>query len=186
MTLRRKMMSLLKAAETFDVRVDFPLIAGADEIFDQKAGGEASVNFDALVAAGTGAFDHLRRDVGAEDFEFPAGEKGKILAHHHGEGICLLAAGTGGGPKAERSDVATIFDDGGEELIAEVVEGRGVAKEAGFVDGHCLGDRALEHSAGIGAEGGDKLGEGIEATVAEQALEARFEEVVAGRVDLIA
>jgi hypothetical protein len=94
-------VALLKAAEALDVGVDFPLIAGADEVFDQEAGGQAAVDFDALIAAGAGAFDHFGGDVGAEDIDSPPGEQGKMLAQHDGERVGFLARGTGGGPEAE-------------------------------------------------------------------------------------
>jgi hypothetical protein len=48
-------------------------------------------------------------------------------------------------------------DERGEQLFAKEVEGGGVAKEAGLVDGHGFGDGALESGAGVGAESGDEL-----------------------------
>ena len=179
-------VALLKAAEALDVGVDFPLVVGADEVFDQEAGGQAAVDFDALIAAGAGALDHFGGDVGAEDVDSPAGEQGEMLAQHDGERVGFLAGGTGGGPEAEGAGGLAGGDEGGEQLFAKEVEGGGIAKEAGLIDGHGLGDGALEAGAGIGAKGGDELAEGLEAAVAEQALEARFEEVVAGGIDMIA
>jgi hypothetical protein len=44
----------------------------------------------------------------------------------------------------------------------------------------------LKAGAGFGAEGGDELGERVKAPVAEKTLEAGLEEVIAGRVDVVA
>jgi len=132
MTLRRKMTSkvsprgkgqaevaLLKAAEALDVGVDFPLVAGADEVFDQEAGGQAAVDFDALIAAGAGALNHFGGDVGAEDIDSPPGEQGKMLAEHDGERVGFLARGTGGGPEAEGAGGLASGDERGGAAVRE-------------------------------------------------------------------
>jgi hypothetical protein len=44
----------------------------------------------------------------------------------------------------------------------------------------------LQAGAGFGAQGRDELVEGVETAVAEKALEARLEKVIARRIDVIA
>ncbi len=172
-------VALLKAAQALEVGDHFPFVAGAQEILKEHAGRQTAIDLDALIAAGGGALDHFGREVGAEDLDAPAGEKREMLAEQDGQGIRLLAAGAGGGPETKEAGIAAAFDERGEEMVAEKVERGGVTKKAGLVDGHGLGNGALEGGRRLGAQSGNELIEGLEAASAEESLQAGLEEIVA-------
>ena len=155
-------------------------------MIDEETGGEAAVDLDSLIAACGSALDHFGGEIGAEDVDFPPGQQREVLAEQHGDGIGFLAAGRGGRPEPEGARVAAAGNEGGQELLAKQVKSGKVAKEAGFVDGHGFCDGALQAGSGFGAQGRDELVEGVETAVAEKALEARLEQVIAGRIDVIA
>ena len=71
----------------------------------------------------------------------------------------------------------------GSSSVRSSSKGRRIAKEAGFVDGHGLGDGALEGGIFAGAEVADEFVEMAHALVAQQLGEAGIEEVVARGIE---
>ena len=179
----RAEIGLAEVAHLADFGFDHPVLADMVEITDHEAGGQAAIDLDAVIEAGLGALDDLGADVGALDANVPAGEQGEMLAEEHGQAIGLLAGGAGGAPEAQGAAVAAGFDEFGQQLGAQQLEGAGVAEEAGFVDGHGLGDGALEGRVLAGAQVADEFIQAGHALVAQQLGEAGFEEVVARGIE---
>ena len=67
-----------------------------------------------------------------------------MLEQQHGAGVGFLAGGAGGAPEAQGAGEAARLDEFGKQIGAQQLEGPAIAEEAGFVDGHGLGDGALE------------------------------------------
>ena len=148
----RAEVGLAEVADLAEFGLDDPVFADVVEVADDEAGGKAAIDFDAVIAAGLSALDDFCGEVGALDADVPADEHGEMLLHEHGEAVAFLSGGAGGAPEAEGARVAAGLDQFGQQFGAQELEGTRVAKEAGFVDGHGLGDGALE--GGIGWCGG--------------------------------
>ena len=101
----------------------------------------------------------------------------------HGQAIGLLACGAGRAPEAQPAQRPAGFDQRGQQIFAQQLEGTAVAKETGFVDGHGLGDGAFDAGIFSRLEVFDKLVETAHALVAQQLGQARLEEVIARRIE---
>jgi hypothetical protein len=137
-------VGLAKVAVAAHLGLREPVFADVVEVANDEARGQASVDFDAMVAAGLCAFHDFAVEIGALDRDLPAGEQGKVLEQKHGHAVGFLAGGAGGAPDAQPARVLARLDELGKQLRAQQVEGADVAEEAGFVDGHGLGNLSLE------------------------------------------
>ena len=81
--------------------------------------------------------------------------------------VGLLTGGAGGAPKAEGAVEAARLDDFGKQLLAQQVEGAQIAEEAGLIDGHGLGDFALQRGIFLCAQFAHQFVEARHALVAQ-------------------
>ena len=130
-----------------------------------------------------GTLDHFGADIGALDSNVPGRQLGKMLEDEHGQAISLLAGGAGCAPEAQAACHAALFNQFGQQLGPQQVEGAAIAKEAGFVNRHCLGDGARENGISAGAQVAHQFVQARHSLVAQQLGEAGFKEVIARRVE---
>jgi hypothetical protein len=150
---------------------------------DDVARGQAAVHLNAVIAAGLAAGDDLGGDIGAFDAQRPAGKLGKVLEQEHADRVGLLAGGAGAAPEAQGADAAAVFNERRQELGAQQLKGAAVAKEAGLIDGHRLGDLAFEGVVALEAQQLNELFKVREAAGAQQLGQAGIEKVVAGGIE---
>jgi hypothetical protein len=108
-----------------------------------------------------------------------------VLEQHHGHAVGFLAGGAGGAPQAQRAVKAARLDDFGKQLVAQQIEGAQIAEEAGLIDGHGLGDFALEDGIFLRAQLVHQFVEAGHALVAQNSGKACVEEIVARGVEHI-
>jgi hypothetical protein len=101
------------------------------------------------------------------------------------QAVRLLTGGAGGAPEAQAAGRPAGFDQLGQQFGAQQFEGVPIAKEAGFVDRHGLGDGALEGQVSALFEALHQFIHAVHAPVAHQLVEAALEKVVAGGVQLV-
>ena len=160
-----------------------PVFAQVIEVAHDEASGKAAVDFDAVITAELGAFDDLGANVGPLDALGPAGEEREVLMEEHADAVGFLAGGAGGAPKAEAAHNAARLNQFWQQLGAEQFKGSAVAEEAGFVDGHGLGDGAFKYGVATQFEVLDEFFEMGHALIAQQLGEPRFKEVVTGGIE---
>ena len=171
-------IGLTEIAELADLGLDGPVFADVVKVANDEARGQSSVDLDTMIAAGLGALDDFITDVGAFDGELPPRQHGEVLKQHHGHAVGLLTGGAGGAPKAEGAVRAARLNDLGKQFLAQEIEGAEVAEEAGLIDGHGLGDLALQRGIFLGTQLVHQFVEARHALVAQDFGKAGVEEVV--------
>ena len=114
---------------------------------------------------------------------FQPDRKGKCFEDEQSQAVGLLAGGAGRAPEAKAAQIAAAFDELGQQLRAQQLEGTAITKEAGFVDGHSIGNGAFEERVLSDLQVLDKLLQVGHALIAQQLCEAGLEEVIARRIE---
>src|SRR5262249_54978744 len=112
-----------------DLLADLPAITVLLEIFDQQGDRQAALHLELRIDALFGPVENLRREIGTDDIDLPAGELRAHLRQDHGQRIGLLAAGTGGTPDADRLRRSALLQQDRQDQLLELVERLGVAEE---------------------------------------------------------
>ena len=158
------------------------MLAHVVEVTHDKTRGQSAIDLDAWIAASLRAPHNFRTQIRALNTHVPVHKHGEMLKHQHRETVALLPGRTRGAPEAKASLHPASLNQLRQQFGAQQLKRPGVAKKAGFVDRHGLRNRALKCRVSPVSQMVDEFFHTAHALVAQQLGKARFEQVVARRV----
>ena len=117
-----------------------PAVTLFGEIFFQQFRRHTALNFKSRVPALAAAFEHLFRNIRADQFDLPTVKLATRFKQQHGKRIRLLTAGTGRTPDTDALGRLIGFDHRGQDHLRETLKGPTVAEKQCFVRRHCFDD----------------------------------------------
>ncbi len=179
-------MAWREVAELPNLCLGHPLFSHMIEVAHDMPRRQTTVHLDAVVEASLGSVHDLMTNVGTLDANIPPHEHGKVFTKQHCDRIAFLAGRAGCTPEAQSALLTASFDQRGKQLGSKQLEGAPVAKEAGLIDGHRLGDGPLQGWIFARPQAIDEFLQMRDAFVAQQLCQPRVEKVVAGRIEHVA
>ena len=171
-------IGLSEIAYLSDLRLDDPVLANMIEIGNEHAGGQSTIHLDAVIASLARTPHDFSADVGSFDAKTPAGQLRKVLPDEDGKRVCFLPGRASSAPQAQPPGCATRFNEFWYDLGPQQIKGSAIAEEAGFVNGHRLGNGTLQFRALREPQKAHHFVEPRHTVPVKKADEARLEEMV--------